>query len=173
MSTPPIPATTRPDDVQHATICYPVVDGDVICIRKKRGLGAGVVNGPGGKVEDGESPRACARRETREEIGVQVAGLRKRGEFSFYLGADPEMQIHVFVADDVTGDPVETPEAAPLRVSVPDLPVDRMWESDRLWVPRVLAGERFVGTIQFDAEEAGLLAHDLQFGPDVPDRFVE
>lgn len=171
MTDVPIPASARPADATHATICYPIVDGDALLMRKKRGLGAGVVNGPGGKREGGETLRECARRETREEVGLTVDSLRKRGEFSFYLGTAPAMQIHVFVADDVRGEPVETPEAEPLWVPVDDLPLDRMWESDQLWVPRVLDGESFVGTIQFDAAGEELRTHELVFGSEARDAF--
>lgn len=163
----PIPATERPEDVRHATICYPV-DGDrVLLIRKKRGLGAGVVNGPGGKREPGESLRDCARRETREEVGLRVSDLSKRGEFSFVRGDAAAMQVHVFLAREVAGEPVETDEAAPLWAPVDDLPTAEMWESDRLWAPRALAGERFRGTIRFDADGERLLAHELVFGDDL------
>ena len=41
---------------------------EVLLIRKKRGIGAGKINGPGGKIDPGESPLQCAIRETREEL---------------------------------------------------------------------------------------------------------
>ena len=36
---------------ERANLCFIVKDGSVLLIRKKRGLGAGKVNGPGGKIE--------------------------------------------------------------------------------------------------------------------------
>ena len=44
--------------------------GRVLLIRKKRGLGAGKINGPGGKLDPGETPEQCAVRETQEELHV-------------------------------------------------------------------------------------------------------
>jgi hypothetical protein len=41
---------------------------EVLLIRKKRGLGAGKINGPGGRLEPGETPRACAIREVDRVI---------------------------------------------------------------------------------------------------------
>ena len=64
-----------------ATLCHPVVDGDLLLIRKQRGLGAGKLVGPGGKVEDGETPREAARREVREELRVEPVGVEQCGEF--------------------------------------------------------------------------------------------
>ena len=43
---------------------------EVLLIRKKRGLGAGKINGPGGKIDPGETSLECAVRETQEELGV-------------------------------------------------------------------------------------------------------
>jgi hypothetical protein len=46
-----------------ATLLFVVQGGQVLLIRKKRGLGAGKINGPGGRLEPGESPEcSCARR---------------------------------------------------------------------------------------------------------------
>ncbi|WP_415378997.1 8-oxo-dGTP diphosphatase [Halosimplex sp. TS25] len=71
--------------VTEATLCHPIVDGELLFIRKQRGLGAGKLVGPGGKIEDGETPREAARREVREELRVDPVGLEKRGEFDFHF----------------------------------------------------------------------------------------
>lgn len=42
----------------------------VLLIRKEKTIYAGLLNGIGGKVEDGELPIDCARREIREESGI-------------------------------------------------------------------------------------------------------
>ena len=45
-----INADWRP--VHQATLLFVINDGNVLLIRKKRGLGAGKINGPGGKLDD-------------------------------------------------------------------------------------------------------------------------
>jgi len=49
---------------------------------------------------------------------------------------------------------VETPEIRPEWFEVTDLPLDRMWDDARRWLPRVLAGERLgaVFTYEDDCE---------------------
>ena len=37
-----------------ATLMFIIQDGRILLIEKKRGLGAGKINGPGGKIEPGE-----------------------------------------------------------------------------------------------------------------------
>jgi len=62
------------------TLLYVMKGGEVLLIRKKRGLGTGYYNGVGGKVKPGETPEQAAAREMAEEVGGRacrhgVAGL--------------------------------------------------------------------------------------------------
>src|SRR5678815_2859529 len=68
---------------ERANLCFIVKDGRVLLIRKKRGLGAGKINGPGGKLEAGETARAAAVREVQEEIGVTPLHLEDHGVLHF------------------------------------------------------------------------------------------
>ena len=48
-----------------------VVKGEsILLIEKKRGLGAGKINGPGGKIDPGETPMEAVMRETLEELHI-------------------------------------------------------------------------------------------------------
>ena len=73
----------RWDPVDRGTLLFVVKDGRVLLIHKKRGLGAGKINGPGGRLDDGETPLQCALREVDEEIGVQPIGSRESGQLLF------------------------------------------------------------------------------------------
>ncbi|WP_227355509.1 8-oxo-dGTP diphosphatase [Haladaptatus salinisoli] len=167
--------------MQPATLCYPVRNERVLLIRKKRGLGAGKFVGPGGKVEDGETPREAAVREVEEEIRVSVTDPTKVGEFEFVFGVresaalgnslelrsdgdDTRMFVHVFRAEEFAGTPEETAEAVPRWFDFEDVPYDEMWEDDRLWMPHLFSGETFAGRFRFDAEGETLVEHDLTVG---------
>ena len=65
-------STWQPDD--RATLLFVVHADRILLIEKKRGLGAGKINGPGGRIEPGESPRQAAVREVQEEVGVTPEG---------------------------------------------------------------------------------------------------
>mgnify|MGYP006283993441 CR=1 FL=1 len=135
------------------TLCF-VVDNDrVLLIRKKRGLGAGKMNAPGGKLEKGETPEQGAIRETREEVGVTPEGLEYRGVLRFQFTDGYGLWCAVFVARGWSGELVETDEAVPYWVDITKVPYDEMWADDRLWLPKVLEGETFTGSFVFDGEK--------------------
>ncbi|MFC6951726.1 8-oxo-dGTP diphosphatase [Halorubellus litoreus] len=169
-----VPSDAFAGERDDATICYPLrgslplaADDELLMIRKRRGLGADLYNGPGGKVEAGETPREAAARETKEETGVEVADLAKRGEFDFYFGREHVFCCHVYVAHSVTGSPEETPEAFPEWRAREDVPYDEMWEDDELWLPHVLDGDTIRGVFYFDADGDEMLEHDVAVGVDL------
>ena len=150
--------------MQEATLCFPVTDEQILLIEKKRGVGAGLYNGPGGKVEPGEQPGEAARREVREEIGTAVPDLAKYGELSFEMGGDPFMHVHVYRAPGVVGAPEETPEARPEWFDLEAIPYDQMWPDDRYWLPLLLDGTTFEGEFRFGDSEHDLLDWQLDEG---------
>jgi len=137
---------------ERATLCFIVEGSRVLLIRKLRGLGAGKVNGPGGKIEPGESTGACAVRETQEEVGVTPKELRMAAELSFQFADGYSLFCVVFVATDHVGEPHATPEAEPFWVEKTAIPYEKMWQDDCLWLGRVLAGERLRGFFEFDGD---------------------
>ena len=143
-----------------ATLVFVVRDAEILLINKKTGLGKGKVNAPGGKVDPGETPEACAVRECREELGITVSNLEYCGEHRFQFVDGYSIHVWVYRTRDFEGDPVETREAKPLWVKVDEIPYEEMWEDDRLWLPMVLRGERFQTRWIFDGDS--MLDYDIQ-----------
>jgi 8-oxo-dGTP diphosphatase len=135
-----------------ATLVFVVRQGEMLLIRKKRGLGAGKINGPGGRIEPGESPLECAVREVQEEVGVTPLDLRKCGENRFQFVDGYSIHAHVFSTHRYDGTPVETAEATPIWTPVEAIPYEQMWEDDRLWIPLLLRGAPFCGRFIFDGD---------------------
>ena len=75
------PAQWTPDIL--ATLMFVVQKGRILLIRKKRGIGAGKVNGPGGKFEPGETALQCVLREVREELHIDIEDAREMGVLNF------------------------------------------------------------------------------------------
>jgi 8-oxo-dGTP diphosphatase len=137
---------------ERATLCFVVRGGEILLIRKKRGLGAGKVNGPGGRMEPGETPMECAVRETQEELGVTPLDPEWRGELFFQFVDGYGLHCAVFTAGGCEGEAVETDEAIPLWTPVDAIPFHEMWADDIHWLPGVLEGGNFRGYFDFDGE---------------------
>lgn len=138
---------------QVATLLYVIRDGRVLLIHKKRGIGKGKINAPGGRVDPGETPEQAAIRETQEELGVTPRGVAKAGDVLFHVLDGTSIYIHVFRAGDITGNPVETAEARPEWFPLDAVPFDRMWEDDRHWFDHLVAGRPFVARTVFRGDE--------------------
>ena len=140
----------RPE--MRATLMF-IRDGhEVLLMRKLRGIGAGKINAPGGKIEPGETPLEGAIRETQEELLVTPLKPRKMGELFFAMSDLPDIFVHVFMAEAFSGKAGETEEAIPRWTKISDIPYDMMWEDDEHWLPRMLEVERFRGHFYFESE---------------------
>jgi len=152
-------ATWQPGE--RATLLFVIRDGQILLIRKKRGLGAGKINGPGGRLEAGETPLEAAIRETREELGIEAVAPELRGELHFQFVDGYSLLCSVFVAPDCIGTPVETDEADPLWTPLDAIPYEEMWADDARWLPGLIAGRTFRGYFHFDGDE--MLAHHVDW----------
>jgi len=173
---PPVPAhhtgdVTSPDcdwtqwtPQERAVLCFVLQEDRLLLILKKRGLGGGKINAPGGKIEPGETALAAAIRETQEEVGVTPLHPEPRGEISFQFTNGYSLHCIVFLAHGCEGEPVETDEAVPIWTSPDAIPYDKMWADDAEWLPLLLAGRPFRGFFVFDDET--MLSKQLDLLPD-------
>ncbi len=132
----------------------------MLLIRKKRGLGAGKINGPGGRLDPGESWKAAAIREVEEEICITPTGVVERGELKFQFVDGYSIHVRAFSASGFRGEPTETDEAAPLWFDFDAVPYEEMWADDILWLPMLFAGDNFRGRFIFDDDL--MVAHDVE-----------
>ena len=149
---------------QRATLMFIVDDtrGLALLIRKKRGLGAGKINGPGGKLDPGETDVECAVRETQEELHVTALDPVRHGELWFQFTDGLAMSVAVFRATCWEGEPTETAEALPLWTPIHALPRHEMWADDRFWLHAVLAEKKhFTGRFAFDNDT--MLSHEVEW----------
>lgn len=145
---------------QRATLLFVVRDGEVLLIHKKRGLGAGKINAPGGRIDPGETPLDCAVREVEEELLVTPIDIRKAGELRFQFVDGLSIHGYVFRASDCRGEPMETDEATPIWTRLDDIPYEKMWADDKEWLPLLLRGTYFDGRFLFDGDT--MLGHELE-----------
>jgi 8-oxo-dGTP diphosphatase len=155
---------------EEAVLCFLLAEEKVLLIHKKTGLGAGKINGPGGRLEPGETPREAAVRELIEEVDVEPLNPSKHGELSFIFTDGYSLHGTVFTATEFRGVPKESLEADPFWCPLSEIPYDRMWEDDPLWLPYLLAGSFTRGFFVFDDDK---MLSKRVFIEDTPEVFTD
>lgn len=136
-------------------------NGKILLGLKKVRMGAGRWNGFGGKVEEGETIEAAARREVKEEAGIDVSTLHEVGVCEFCSPVRPfVVEMHIFAASEFEGEPTESDEMRPQWFDESALPKDEMWKSDLYWWPYFLDGKPFKGVFHFDENDA-VVSHEI------------
>lgn len=104
-------------------------------VKKPNDIHEGKWNGLGGKLDPGETPEECARREIREECGLEVEQLTWKGLLTFPLFAnDEDWYAFVFVAQAQEGELIDSPEGDLRWIDddkITDLP---LWEGDSIFL---------------------------------------
>lgn len=143
------------------TLCLVVQEDKILLGMKKRGFGAGRWNGFGGKVEGDETIEEAARRETKEECGIDIVALEEVGihEFEFHDKRGDILEVHVFRVESWDGEPRETEEMRPQWFTTDAIPYDEMWPDDIHWLPVFLTGKKFRTKFLFGEGDSVLENH--------------
>ncbi len=143
------------------TLCLVHEHPRILLGMKKRGFGAGRWNGFGGKLMEGESIEDAARREMKEEAGIDIYALEEKGVIEFEFKGNPEiLEVHVFKVTGYDGEPSESEEMRPQWFDVGEIPFKDMWKDDVYWMPLFLKGHSFKGRFLFDDKDE-VLEHEV------------
>lgn len=92
------------DDSTYGSVGVIVInDGLVLSATRHNDFGYGLVCGPGGHIEDGETPEEAAFRETEEEFGIRPTELIPLGRGP--LEHDTGLRPHLFLCTQYEGEP--------------------------------------------------------------------
>lgn len=148
--------TSSDEDIRR-TLVFFIRDDEILLAMKKRGFGAGKINGIGGKIEPGESIEQALVRECIEEVSMKPLEWEAVAELDFRQQSPIKpwhMYVHVYICRQWLGEPQESDEMQPAWYSFDTVPYDDMWEDDKYWLPQIIAGERLRGTFLFDDNDA-------------------
>ncbi len=119
-------------------------DNILLCM-KKRWFGEWLLNGPGGKQKEWETLSQAMIREMNEETGLECdeSDLTNTWvlHFLFEANSDWNQVVNLFRIQNFRWHPQETEEMKPMWFDASDIPYDKMWEDDYIWLPRVLNWE--------------------------------
>ncbi|MFC1678412.1 8-oxo-dGTP diphosphatase [Patescibacteria group bacterium] len=135
------------------TICYLINEkGEVLLQKKSRGFGEGKWNGPGGKIDPGETPEEGIIREVHEETGIRINSMIKKAEHEFIFPHEPESNnyTHIYISFDYEGEEEDKGEGELRWYKIDEIPLDKMWDDDQYWLKDVLSGKELNIRFYFD-----------------------
>ncbi len=135
-----------------ATLALIVRDGELLLGRKiKKGadIGEQTLNGPGGKLEQGQTLFECLATEVKDEVGLTILeeDTEEIAIVTFHNGESSIFRVHVYLVFAFTGEPRDSDEMVKPEggwwYRFDALPFDQMLASDHHWIPRALLGLHF------------------------------
>ena len=150
----------------NTTLCYVEKDGEYLMIhrvKKKDDMNHDKWIGLGGKLEPGESPFDCVRREIREEAGISLDELKYRAIITFVSDEYGTEYMHLFTSDKFSGniknDCSEGELAWIKKEKLLSLPI---WEGDKIFLKLIETEERFFSLKLVYAGDK-LISHTLEY----------
>ncbi|MDR0383839.1 MAG: 8-oxo-dGTP diphosphatase [Christensenellaceae bacterium] len=136
------------------TLTLIIKNNQILLGEKKRKIGKGLLNGCGGKVEQGEDIEQAMIRETHEEWGIVPLDYRKCAMIQCeHDKAELSQRLHIFRAFNFEGSLIGTSEISMGQwFDLDKIPFDRMFPGDREWMPLVLNNNFVIGKVHFDVD---------------------
>ena len=133
--------------MKHTTVCYIERDDCYLMIhrtKKKNDENHDKWIGIGGKFEAGESPFDCARREIKEECGLDAKALKYRGVVTFVSDEYGTEYMHLFTCTEYSGEILsECNEGELCWVKKEDIESLPIWEGDKIFFKLLDTEQRF------------------------------
>ncbi len=103
----------------------------------------------------------CAIRELEEELCITPVDPYYAGHNQFQFTDGYSMDLHAHVAFDFKGNPSETEEAIPNWFPLDQIPYEKMWDDEKLWLPLVLKRKNVKGRYLYHGEK--VLDHHVEY----------
>ena len=121
----------------NTTLCYIEKDRKYLMlhrVKKVNDLNQDKWIGIGGKFEDKESPEECMIREALEETGLTLIKPEYRGLLTFVSDKWPTEYIHLFYANNFSGELIECDEGNLEWVPINDIYSLPLWQGDKIFL---------------------------------------
>lgn len=150
------------------TLTFPIRNGKVTLAPKKFKVGAGLLNGYGGKMEDideGDVDRTNIREfSTETKARAWASDMEKFGIIDFFRAGEHIFECHVYICRRWYGEIKETKEMGPPEeFDAINPPLDRMMPGDRIWLEKIFAREGIRAKVFYNEDNTEVL--DFQCEP--------
>ncbi|EFA09048.1 oxidized purine nucleoside triphosphate hydrolase [Tribolium castaneum] len=133
------------------TLVFLKKNSEVLLGYKTRGLGRGLWNGFGGKVEKNETIANCAKRELEEECSLVAKDLKHIGVVRYDLPYENSADIvHIFTCSQYDGCEKASEEMDPIQwYDFSAIPYAKMWPDSPQWYPLMLKEKFFAARVTY------------------------
>ena len=152
--------------MKTTTVCYIEQGGKYLMIhrvKKKEDPNKDKWIGIGGKLEAGESPFDCIRREVLEETGLTLDKVNYRGIITFVSNEFGTEYMHLFTSTDFHGQVNATCDEGVLEwIEKDKLCKIPMWEGDKIFLNLLDTDTKFF-SLKLVYEGNTLVSHTLEY----------
>ena len=107
--------------IRKAVRCYLIKDNEVVVTKYKKGnKKEGYYDIPGGKIEEGETPKQTAIREMKEDTGIEIQNLKYKGIMTIEY-PDRMFIFDTFISKEYEGEPQEFEENTSEWIDIDEL----------------------------------------------------
>ena len=106
--------------------------------KKKNDINENKWLGIGGKLEPNVTPDACIKREVKEETGLNLISLKRRGYIMFYNTKCETEKIYLYESSDFSGDIIECNEGDLKWVPIEKVMDLNLWKGDRIFLKELI-----------------------------------
>lgn len=152
--------------MKNTTLCYIEKNDAYLMLhrtKKKNDENHDKWIGIGGKLEHGETPYDCARREIYEEAGLITNSLFYRGIITFVSDIYGTEYMHLFTCNSFIGQIKSNCEEGELlwvdKKKITDLPI---WEGDKIFLELLDTEKRFF-SLKLEYRGDNLVSHKIEY----------
>lgn len=131
--------------IPETTLIYIEKDNKYLMLnrnKKENDLNEGFWIGVGGHIEKGETVEECAYREVKEETGLVLTNLDKRGTI-YFQNDDFSEVMHLFTSSSFKGELIDCDEGELSWIDKKDVLSLHVWEGDRVFLEYLLNEEPY------------------------------
>ena len=152
-------------DMKQTTLCYIERDEKYLMLHRVKKVNDENRDkwiGIGGRIEAGETPFDCVRREVKEETGLDLVTPRYRGIVTFVSNVFGTEYMHLFTDKDTSGEPSDCDEGELCWINKSDMCRLNLWAGDMIFLKLLDSDERFF-SLKLVYEGDSLVSHTLEF----------